>query len=35
MIAGATWIVFMRWKKIPEPVVILACGAVGLLLTRL
>lgn len=35
MIAGATWLVFMRWKKIPEPVVIIACGAVGLLLTRL
>ncbi|HLK93811.1 MAG TPA: chromate efflux transporter [Polyangia bacterium] len=33
-IAGATWLVFTRWKKLPEPVVILAAGVVGCLLRR-
>jgi chromate transporter len=31
-IAVATWLVFTRFKKIPEPLVIVAAGAVGLLL---
>ena len=32
VIALATWAVFTRFKKLPEPAVILAAGAVGLLL---
>ena len=32
IIAVATWLVFTRFKKVPEPVVILAAGAVGLVL---
>jgi chromate transporter len=31
-IALATWFVFSRWKKVPEPLVIVAAGLVGLLL---
>jgi chromate transporter len=30
-IALATWLVFTRFKKVPEPVVIAAAGALGLL----
>jgi chromate transporter len=33
-IAVATWLVFTRFKKIPEPVVILAAGVLGLVLRR-
>jgi chromate transporter len=33
-IAGVTWLVFSRWKKLPEPAVILAAGLVGCLLRR-
>jgi chromate transporter len=33
-IAAATWLVFVRWKKVPEPLVILASGLLGLLVTR-
>jgi chromate transporter len=33
-IAVATWLVFTRFKKVPEPLVILAAGAAGLLLRR-
>ena len=33
-IAVATWLVFTRFKKIPEPVVILAAGLLGLVLRR-
>jgi chromate transporter len=33
-IAAATWMVFARFKKIPEPLVILAAGLVGLVLRR-
>ena len=33
-IAVATWLVFTRFRKIPEPLVIAAAGAVGLLLHR-
>ena len=33
-IAVATWLVFMRFKKIPEPVVIVAAGVLGLVLRR-
>jgi chromate transporter len=33
-IAVATWLVFTRFKKLPEPVVILAAGVVGLLLQK-
>jgi chromate transporter len=31
-IALATWFVFSRWKKVPEPLVIVAAGLMGLLL---
>jgi chromate transporter len=34
LIALATWFLFSRLKKLPEPVVILAAGLVGLLLHR-
>jgi chromate transporter len=34
LIALTTWFLFSRVKKLPEPVVILAAGAVGLLLRR-
>jgi len=33
-IAVSTWLIFTRFKKIPEPVVILAAGVAGLLLRR-
>ena len=33
-IAVATWLVSTRFKKIPEPVVILAAGVLGLVLQR-
>jgi chromate transporter len=33
-IAVATWLVFTRFKKIPEPLVILAAGIAGLVLRR-
>jgi chromate transporter len=33
-IAAATWLLFARFKKVPEPLVILAAGAVGLLTAR-
>ena len=33
-IAVATCLIFTRFKKLPEPLVILAAGAVGLLLKR-
>jgi chromate transporter len=33
-IAVATWLVFTRFKKIPEPLVILAAGLAGLVLRR-
>jgi len=33
-IAIATWLIFARWKKLPEPLVILAAGLAGLLLRR-
>jgi chromate transporter len=32
IIAVATWLVFTRFKKVPEPLVILAAGVVGLVL---
>jgi chromate transporter len=32
LIATATWLVFTPFKKVPEPLVILAAGAVGLIL---
>jgi hypothetical protein len=31
-IAAATWFVFQRGKKVPEPLVILAAGVAGLAL---
>jgi chromate transporter len=34
LIAAATLLVFVRWKKVPEPLVIAAAGAVGMLLAR-
>jgi chromate transporter len=34
VIAVATWLVFTRFKKIPEPLVILAAGLMGLALRR-
>jgi len=34
-IAVATWLVFVRFKKLPEPLVILAAGVAGLILHRL
>jgi len=33
-IAVATWVVFSRFKKLPEPLVIIAAGVVGLLVHR-
>jgi chromate transporter len=33
-IAVATWVVFSRFKKVPEPLVIAAAGVVGVLLHR-
>ena len=33
-IAIATWLIFTRYKKLPEPLVIVAAGLVGLLLRR-
>ena len=33
-IAVATWLVFTRFKKLPEPIVIVAAGVVGLILHR-
>jgi chromate transporter len=33
-IAAATWLVFVRFKKLPEPLVILAAGLAGLILAR-
>ena len=33
-IAVATWLIFTRFKKVPEPLVILAAGVVGLVLQR-
>ena len=33
-IAVATWLVFVRFKKLPEPLVILAAGVAGLILHR-
>ena len=33
-IALATWVVFTRFKKLPEPVVIIAAGVVGLIVHR-
>jgi chromate transporter len=33
-IAILTWLVFTRFKKVPEPLVILAAGLVGLALRR-
>jgi len=33
-IAVSTWLIFSRFKKIPEPLVILAAGLAGLLLRR-
>jgi len=33
-IAAATWLAFVRFKKIPEPLVILAAGLAGLILAR-
>jgi chromate transporter len=33
-IALVTWLVFSRFKKIPEPLVIAAAGVVGLVLHR-
>jgi chromate transporter len=32
VIALATWTVFTRFRKLPEPVVILAAGVAGLIL---
>jgi len=34
LIAVATWFVFSRFKKLPEPLVIAAAGLVGLILRR-
>jgi chromate transporter len=34
VIAVITWVVFSRWKRIPEPVVIALAGGVGLLVHR-
>jgi len=34
LIAVATWLVFTRFKKLPEPLVIMAAGVVGLILHR-
>ncbi len=34
VIALATWAVFTRFKKLPEPIVILAAGVAGLILAR-
>ena len=31
-IALVTWLIFTRFKKVPEPLVILAAGIVGLML---
>ena len=33
-IAAATWLTFVRFKKVPEPLVILAAGLAGLILAR-
>jgi hypothetical protein len=33
-IAGATWLSFTRWKKLPEPLVIVAAGVLGCVLRR-
>jgi len=33
-IAAATWLSFTRWKKLPEPLVIVAAGVLGCLLRR-
>jgi chromate transport protein ChrA len=33
-IAAATWLVFTRFKKLPEPAVILLAGLAGLILKR-
>jgi hypothetical protein len=33
-IAVATWLIFTRFKKLPEPLVILAAGVAGLVLQR-
>ena len=32
--AAATWLTFVRFKKVPEPLVILAAGLAGLILAR-
>ena len=34
-IAVATWLVFTRFKKLPEPLVIVAAGVVGLIVHRI
>ena len=34
-IAVATWMVFWRFKKVPEPLVILAAGVLGFVLKGL
>ena len=34
LIALATWLVFSRFKKLPEPLVIVAAGVVGLIVHR-
>ena len=34
VIALATWVVFTRFKKLPEPIVIVAAGIAGLILAR-
>jgi len=34
LIAAATWFVFSRFKKLPEPLVIIAAGVVGLIVHR-
>ena len=34
VIALATWLIFSRFKKLPEPIVIAAAGIVGLIVHR-
>ena len=34
VIAAATWFLFSRFKKLPEPLVIIAAGVVGLIVRR-
>ena len=34
VIAVATWLTFVRFKKVPEPLVILAAGLAGVILAR-